>query len=156
MCSGFGETLVQQEELSESQRKPVLAMVNHLCSDGAAEDLCDTPAHFSAAHLLVSAMEGEVEGQKLHSEQNKKRLFHTLLIMCVQMFSCRVAWWNSELLEREPSWLSGDLRRAGSFTRSTAHSHTGAWVVNIIIITYLFDSISAQTVNFQKKKLQFK
>uniref|UniRef100_A0A671Y257 Gasdermin-E-like n=1 Tax=Sparus aurata TaxID=8175 RepID=A0A671Y257_SPAAU len=57
MCSGFGETLVQQEELSESQRKPVLAMVNHLCSDGAAEDLCDTPAHFSAAHLLVSAME---------------------------------------------------------------------------------------------------
>ncbi|XP_036947870.1 gasdermin-E-like [Acanthopagrus latus] len=56
MC--FGETLVWQEELSESQRKPVLATVNHLCSGGPAEDNpSDTPAHISAAHLLVSAME---------------------------------------------------------------------------------------------------
>lgn len=81
MC--FGQTLDWQEELSESAKKLVLAIVNHLCSDGAAEELCDTPAHISAAHLLVSAMEGEVEGQKRHSEQNKKRLFHSLLILCV-------------------------------------------------------------------------
>lgn len=86
MC--FGETLVWQEELSESQRKPVLATVNHLCSGGPAEDNpSDTPAHISAAHLLVSAMEGEVEGQKHPPELNKENLFQSLLILCVLMFS---------------------------------------------------------------------
>ncbi|XP_073319486.1 gasdermin-E-like [Pagrus major] len=58
MCCGETLDTVGQEELSESQSKLVIAIVNQLCINSPTEDsLCAIPAHLNAAHLLVSAME---------------------------------------------------------------------------------------------------
>ncbi len=52
LCSGEAREKDRREELSESQTTP-----DHLCTDSPAED--SRRARLNAAHLLVSAMEGE-------------------------------------------------------------------------------------------------
>ncbi|XP_026155402.1 gasdermin-E-like isoform X1 [Mastacembelus armatus] len=58
LCSGDTLDMGKQEELSESQRKSVLAILNQLSSDSHLEnDQSVSPAQLNATHLLVSAME---------------------------------------------------------------------------------------------------
>lgn len=54
--------MAERDELSESQRKLVSAILDRLGMDSAtASSRCGISAHLNAAHLLVSAAEGEGE-----------------------------------------------------------------------------------------------
>jgi len=57
LCSGETLDIDKYEELSESQRKALSALLDNHAEDSQR----DLPAHLDAAHLLVSAMEGEAE-----------------------------------------------------------------------------------------------
>ena len=77
MCSGEPLDMAKHEELSESQREFLSAILDRPGTDGNAENSqCGVPAHLSAVHLLVSAMEGEGE---LQTEEGSKNVFEKKL-----------------------------------------------------------------------------
>ena len=124
-CSGETLDIAEQEELSESQRKPLSAILDQPSSGSNTNDSHSTnAAHLNAAHLLVSAMEGK---RKLWSWGTANIfpsvllatpagpipiIFYAFILLCVYC-SCRVAWWNSEPPEWEQCWFSGGLQHTG-------------------------------------------
>lgn len=84
--------MAEHDELSESQRKLASAILDGLRMDSPVENgQCDIPAYLNAAHMLVSALDGEGEPgaqEALNifltvSEQYRKQLFHTFILLSV-------------------------------------------------------------------------
>lgn len=85
--------MAEHDELSESQRKLVSAVLDGLRMDSPVPEngQCDVPAYLNAAHMLVSALDGEGEAgaqEALNifltaSEQYRKRLFHPVVLLSV-------------------------------------------------------------------------
>lgn len=86
--------MAEHEELSESQRKSVSAILSRLGPDRHTEhSQLGRTAHLNAAHLLVSAMKGEGELQteegckhfphRAQLSSTQEIVSHCLILLCV-------------------------------------------------------------------------
>lgn len=95
LCCGETPNGAEHDELSESQRKLVSAILDGLSTDSPTENgQCDFAVYLNAAHLLVTTLDGEGELCAEEAinifltvlEHNRKQLFHTfilLIVLCV-------------------------------------------------------------------------